>query len=428
MTATASAMTKSQFSDRAKRGEKGRLRRPFILLGSTRSSLPRSKASSQRSISGFYCASRPACAAAAFHLLNRRKKARRAARTLCNTSPSSAMDYVAAHLWSILTVSSCVGLVVLALAAWLVRGDLVKIAKVLAQVRPILWSGWCLFYLIRWRLRFVVHNVLVGTTLGVLLVSSSYVVIEICLTIARLILDEEPRRPKLATHQMASSVAAALDHTQHLPRPPLWIEFVLLTLALLIVQHHITEWRSRKRAISLPIVIELLLLRFVQLRNPLSGRCGPQEKAAFLENLFGNVRKLFGREKGHGISFSLMEPNAAGELVITFVHPSTAPIAGTFKLNKGEGAAGIAYLAQAGIYVPSTRHQIGINVETNTTVEKAYKPDQGSNPFRSVLCTPVVGAEGVLGVLNIAAERRSAFAQLDFGLAKATAALISVIN
>jgi hypothetical protein len=300
--------------------------------------------------------------------------------------------------------------VVAAVIAWLVRDEL-------SQIAGLLWTVWCFVFIIRWKLRFLLRNFLVQTTLGVLLVTGFYLVIELGVAFLRHV--------GIAPWDWGNGHRLILF--SELPAPPLSIEVVLLVLAFLIARHRWHEWKISRRQSKLPPALQKLLVEFDEFRK-VSPKPDPAKKKAFLEVVLKRFKGVLdvGSKKGMVISLMEIPSGGDGKLTITFVHPAGSPIDADLKLAVGQGGAGKAYEKKVSIYIPSVRHVVGINVATKRSEGVRYEPSQNKDPFRSILSVPVVASDEVIAVVTFSARKRSAFYPEDFEIASLAATLVSM--
>jgi hypothetical protein len=271
-----------------------------------------------------------------------------------------------------------------------------------------LWGVRCWIYSIEFKLGVASRNRFVNSALGLLLAVSFWVVIEALLTTLRVL------------------PSARIDwlpiHTPH------WVEVSGFILSLLMVRHHWSEWKRRRLNADMPQTTEFLLRALDRSRLSAGSGWTADSRKAFLEILMAKMKAVLERDNRRKIAFSLMERDDAGALVIVFVHPTAAPFEGNFRLAVNEGAAGAAYRRGNTMYVPSTRHLMTIDLETNETLGQCYRPDRPGCPYRCVLCVPVIGAKGVVAVLNISSTKKSSFGLFEFGVGRLMAAMMAMLG
>lgn len=269
------------------------------------------------------------------------------------------------------------------------------------QYGPLLWLLWCTLVTWTWRVQFKSRNRFVRSALLVLMVISFWPVAEAGLTLL---------------HHVGILTKEAIEL-------PLWVEVGSLVLAGSIASHHYRELKTRNRELEIPKRLDKVLRSCgAFLKN---GAPTTQNKVQYFEDLMKEFKALLESHSKRTIILSLMEKNSDDQLATIFVHPSNAPLntAQKFALNKS--AAGTAYKSKVGIYVPSTRHLGAINSETFELVGPVYEPST-NEPFRSLLCVPVLVNAGVIFVLNVASDRPRGFSPIDFDIANLATVFIAV--
>jgi hypothetical protein len=289
-------------------------------------------------------------------------------------------------------------------------------------VGGILWGIRCWLYTMRWKLKIWSLHKAFNTVIGVLLVASIWVIIEIVLTALRVLTE-----PDVLDNPNRLSALRPLRVIPHF-HPPMWMELVLLILAIVMVWHHWSEWKLRKQNFEMPRITAKLLLELDKARSPGSNLCTPEAEQIFLDSLMTEMKKRLGATDKKRVEFSLMALNRQEELVTLFVHPYGGSLKGNMVLKREEGGAGTAYKTKSAIYIPSTKHRMGINVDTNKTMGPIYKPDPTPTPVRCLFCVPIFSNGGVVAVLNIVSTKRSAFSAMQLDIGRLIAAIISTIG
>jgi hypothetical protein len=331
---------------------------------------------------------------------------------------SLARVFFASHLWWPVLMVLVVVVIFAIVVAWIGRSELKKILRRLSKIGEILWSIWCFLFIIRWKFQFATRNFFIGTTLGALAFASFYLVIEMGITVVHG-LGVTWQRP-------GGCYGAIFD----LPALPLWFEAVLLFFAVLLFKHHLHEANLSRKQWELSPALERLLVKLDEFlkteQNP-----SKLKKKAFLRVAMTAIKDVLeGKDKKRGLAISLLEiPEEGGQkLVITFVHPEEdSGVDDTLELNVGEGGGGKAYKDKAPIYIPSVRHLIGINVATKESDDDVtFKKANKEEPFRSILCVPVMVKGEPIAVLTFSSLKRSAFQPEDFGIASLAATFVAM--
>jgi GAF domain-containing protein len=169
-------------------------------------------------------------------------------------------------------------------------------------------------------------------------------------------------------------------------------------------------------------------------------RQGEARKAAaekaretFLEEMMTRIKAVLEVASKRRIALSLMRLDG-DDLVIKFVCPKyDKDLDSNLKLRLGQGGAGVAYRDGIPVYIPSTHHLVGINLKTSAPTGETYKAatekkEDKKEAYRSLLCVPVFGGNGIVGVLNVSSSKRASFYPLDFKIAKLAAALVSIVS
>jgi hypothetical protein len=276
-----------------------------------------------------------------------------------------------------------------------------------------LWKAWCWIYIIPWRMWFRLRHAAVQTLILIITAVSFFVVGESSLVLLH--------HQELAKHVPWISEAAL----ERLPHLPLWADISAVGLAILLSWHHVREWKAGQRKEQLPQALEELLRRFGQSekKTPLLGK---KEKEVLFESLMTDFRKVLELRRKKKISASLMEETSGGELGVTFTHQgdSNDKFNKNLSLEKGQGGAGIAYAGPISVYIPSVRHLVAIDAQTIKPVG-LYERQEPKEPFRSLLCIPVLGKAKVVAVLTFASRKRNAFSPADYQIMRLAAVFVS---
>lgn len=296
-----------------------------------------------------------------------------------------------------------------------------RLRETLTAVGAALWAAWCWGYILRWKIKSWSLHKAFNSVLGVLMIASIYFVIETSIAIMRFLADadrvDSKGRPLPPNFWV-------LPHI-HLP---LWVELILLLLALFMVWHYWTDWRQRSQNREMPRVARNLLVRLDQARTPGKNTCSRSARTVFLEELMARMKERISADDKREVWLSLMEETQNGNLAVTFVHPNDHEKKGNLGLRLNEGGAGVAFSTKSVIYIPSTKHRMGINVDTLKPIGLIFKPDPASSALRCLLCVPVIIQGKVVAILNVACNRPSAFNPFQLDLGQFTAAMVMTIG
>lgn len=267
--------------------------------------------------------------------------------------------------------------------------------------RSFVWFQWCILYTWVWRGQFKMRHFLARSGLSVLFVLSAIVVAEGALDLLK--------------------VPALIIYT-HIP---LWIDPIALIIAVFLAVNHFHEWRLARREMEVPRILEGVL---VKCRSCFQANLllVPDEQTKYVCILMDEFKALLETKAKGRITLALMKATNGGRLSTIHTSPATSPVNRELKFAKGQGAAGKAYQENTMIYVPSTRHRVGITVETFRPVGLTYILSGTEGTFRSLLCVPVVPSPTVFLVINVLSGKRRAFSPLDFDIAQLAAAFIRI--
>ena len=161
---------------------------------------------------------------------------------------------------------------------------------------------------------------------------------------------------------------------------------------------------------------------------------------------FSNAIQTIFKERGIVVNVCVMEQQPHDHSLRAEFDSSDGRDFGTgFILPTGKGAAGVALSTKKTIYVPNVayEHAVLVASHTNKVIPRVYYP--GANPYKSILCSPIVfpalsgktlaggDAEGTVsasnltGVLNLSSDRSSAFSESDFAVARIGAAILALM-
>ncbi|MBL8269063.1 hypothetical protein [Steroidobacter sp.] len=134
--------------------------------------------------------------------------------------------------------------VILALLALLIRwlapheckAILKKLAGVISELGLLFWIVWCALYAARWRIRDFFRTWFGRTAAGVITLGSFYILLDVTGGVIR--------------HLSVPEIAAEIPE---LPALNLWLEGLLIALAVLVLRHHMLELRIQKRSAEAPI-------------------------------------------------------------------------------------------------------------------------------------------------------------------------------
>lgn len=333
-------------------------------------------------------------------------------------------------------------LVALMWMVWCVRGELRgvwndsehKLSEVLAGIGELMLLLWCWLYAIRWRLRFVSRNAIGQTFLGIAIVGSFYVVLEMFIDLVReayqtSIPDDEP-----GTAGSQQAILMWLDklraHVPKLPTMPMWVHFLLVIFSLVVLYHHLRGWKLSRREAQVPIKLKRLIERC----RPLLGKTTltPDESEKLFDAVMKDIESLLRTEqkkKRFQMSLSTMSP-AGDQIHVIHRYPrdrNTQCRVGTEKGLSLKSAAGRCFDLRAAVYVPSTRHLGGINLSDYRAIGLVYerKGPQVTQCSNALMCVPVFRGALVAAVLSISSNRHNAFAPLDFSIADLAATLLA---
>jgi hypothetical protein len=286
----------------------------------------------------------------------------------------------------------------------------------LSQCFVALWTAWCFLVTIWWKIKFVLRSFFAQSALFVLLIASSYVVLELAVASLRHVgaIPSEGRAGRLLT---------LLSEAPSLPMP---IDAILLLIAALIVRHHWKEWKISRRQSAVPRVVEELLLEFDQFRK--QAPITVDMRLEFIGRTFERFKMLLDTRSKRNVAMSLMDAASgqAGHLGVALFKPDDAEFDRALQLPVGAGGAGKAYKDGVPIYIPSVRHLVGINCDTLESLGITYRPGSNAESFSSLLSVPVLVGNSSVAVVVFASKQRSAFDPEDFEIASLAAALASM--
>lgn len=312
-------------------------------------------------------------------------------------------------------ILAAAALVVTSLALYLALAKSVDAQQFRSSLRETfgaLWKTWCWFYIIPWRLWYRVRNALAQTLIVIVTLVSFFVVAESSLVLLhhKEVLKYVPRLSQIDAKFLEL---------------PLWADVLALVLAAVLSWHHVSEWKSERRKEELPEAISKLLRPFGRPAKTISSMTD-DEKQVLFDSLIKAFRKVLELRRKWTISASLMEEKIPGKLSVTLVHEADS----RDKLNKalvldvGTGGAGLAYKGPVAVYIPSVTHLVGIDAETVVPVGLYHRSDP-PEPFRSVLCIPVVGQSKVVAVLTFTSRKRNAFGPSDYQIMRLAAGFVA---
>jgi hypothetical protein len=319
-----------------------------------------------------------------------------------------------------------------------------EIGKFFFQLAGILWTLWGLGFALRWRLQFAVRYTLFASATFVLLVSSFYLCAELAETLAHGFKAELPTLYARLDAFLCSNVPALHEwlstfEMPHIREIPFSLDIVLFVLALVLARHHLHGFRESLRREALAPALEQLFLEFDKFRKAHPTPDRPQ-KDTFLETLTKEMKEVLDKESKRDVAFSLMEKEKGlvddekGNKVevellkITFL-PKDSPLNKTFTLRIGEGGAGKAYERKVGIYIPSVRHRIGIDLDHQRSVGVTYQKSPDKKKFGSILSVPVLvnSRTDAIAVVSVSSRKRKAFWHADFDVVRLMASIISTL-
>jgi hypothetical protein len=277
-----------------------------------------------------------------------------------------------------------------------------------------LWKAWCWIYIIPWRLWYRLRHtaaqtfILIITAISFLVVGESFLM--------------------LLHHQELAKYIPGISEEilKRLPHLSLWVDGPALLLAVFLSLHHLSEWKAGQRKEKLPRAVEDILLKVRRYEKKIS-LLDDTEKKQFFEFLIKNFRNVLELRRRKRISVSLMEENG-GTLGVTYTHESGPDNRFNLKLSlkQNQGGAGISYAGPASVYIPSVFHLVAINAETIKPVG-VFERTEPKEPFRSLLCIPVLGKAKVVGVLTFGSRKRNAFTPADYQIMRLAASFVSFL-
>lgn len=316
---------------------------------------------------------------------------------------------------------------------------LAEISKVFFQLGSTLWRIWGLLFALRWRAQFSIRYLFASTTLGILLLGAFYLCVELLFSIVngfRSALPDLYARMDIAFSSKLPSLHEWLKkiNMPHIPEIPFKVEIVLLFLAVLTFRHHLREFSASRRRESIPPALEELFLEFDKFRKTTP----TPSKESFLETLLKKIKEVLDKKNARDIHFSVIEeeevvdsrgvPKKTGILQITFL-PAGSPLDKSLRFPRGLGGAGKAYDQKVAIYIPSVRHQIGIDLDNEQSVGVTYIKGAGTRKLGSILSVPILAnaKQDAVAVIAVSSNRRNGFYPEDFEIVRLAAAIISTL-
>jgi hypothetical protein len=140
------------------------------------------------------------------------------------------------------------------------------IGKFLFSLWSLVWIVWCHIFAARWKIRFYSRYAFVRFTLGALLVGSFYVIAELTLALAHRVVAAIPEigatihelavaHPKFAnvTQAIIRAYPKLITSILHIHELPLWIDILLVILAVMVSVHHFREFKISLRQKETPV-------------------------------------------------------------------------------------------------------------------------------------------------------------------------------
>jgi hypothetical protein len=330
--------------------------------------------------------------------------------------------------------------------AIILSGFLSTIGKLFSQLGQSLWAIWGLGFALRWRFQFAIRYLFARTTLGVLALSTLYLLAELGVALVR---GFKRELPEMYTHLIAPlsshypAVHAWLNNIQmpHIHEIPFKLDIVLFILAWLMFRHHRQEFFASMRREAVPPALEEVFLEFDKFRdNPTPDST---TKENFLEILMRKLKDVLDDKAKHktkrDVAFALFEEEKVtdakgtttktGNLAISFL-PDKSPLDKGLKIPIGKGGAGKAFEAKVAIYIPSVRHRIGIDLDNKKSVGLIYFAHKNpQHRARSILSVPVLvnSKKDVIAVVAVSSEQRKTFRDADFEIVRLAASIVSTL-
>ncbi|MGH9313732.1 MAG: hypothetical protein ACRD1S_11115 [Vicinamibacterales bacterium] len=294
----------------------------------------------------------------------------------------------------------------------------------------LVWLIWCWVQAMYWRLRFGLQTVFGQTAAGVLLAGSFYVLLELFVTLVRF-LRAEGHVDKADSEGVVARTLALLPAVE---APPIWVEAMLLALAVLVFLHHWHEWKLRRREAATPSALAGLIDKCKPLLHSGASSTDSDKQKLFETTMeaittllrIGRTGRWFRKDQDICISITALDHADTTKLAVICVFPTTTPLIDkNAKLSTTQSAAGKSYEKKVPIYVPSTRHLGGINMKTYRTVGLIFEDVAATDPGPSLMCVPVLKDSNVTAVINVSSSKRNAFGPLDFGIVSIAAAVLA---
>jgi hypothetical protein len=332
-----------------------------------------------------------------------------------------------------------------------------SIGKLFFQLAQAVWRLWGLMFALRWRFQFAIRNIFARTTLGVLAVSAFYLFAELMLALPEGLKHELPEMYGQVNSWSSSRFPSAHAwlstlKVPHIKEVPFKAELILLVLAVLMFRHHLREFAASMRREAVPPALEEVFLEFDKFRDIASP--DSVAKNNFLEILMKKLKDVLDeKDKAlvyripgvkrithkRDVAFSLFEEEAAvddkgiarktGNLAISFL-PANSPLDQSVRIPIGQGGAGKAFQAKVAIYIPSVRHLIGIDMDSEKSVGLTYFPHKHANyKARSILSVPVLvnSKQDAIAVIAVSSRKRKTFWDADFEIVRLAASIISAL-
>jgi len=295
----------------------------------------------------------------------------------------------------------------------------------LLEIGGLFWNAWCIWALIRWRLRSLLRKKYVRTALAVGLGGSFWVFLHAGVLLwGQLAGHRESDIGEQATPGTFAGIITALSHAV----PPLWLEGVLVVLSGLIVWHQVHEWRLREREMILPREL-----------GDLVSECSPylkatkltdEQKSQFFQVSMERISNTLKTNRKEELAISLMTPTgASAALRVQHIYPAgTTLIDKNVELPTGQGAAGKA-MEIGTVYVPSVAHRGGINALTEQSVGLVFRlSDTQKKAKGSLICSRVQANAAARAVISVSTGKRDAFEPLDIEIVKVGAIVLGGVE
>lgn len=216
-------------------------------------------------------------------------------------------------------------------------------------------------------------------------------------------------------------------------------EILLLVPAAYLLYHSIRQLFELRRRPELIHRVNGLVRDLAALRFATPG-AEKRDLDEFITRVLVGFRAVF--KDIPGLYLNVMLPDADdGLLAIRYQIPSESRYDASLRLKPGEGAAGLSYAEAALVYVPHIRFCHGVLIskgrpsdqqgwrsfiqdEMDYTLAKSVYVQAQLEPYKAILCAPVVGGSRVVGVLNLDVDRGNRFSESEIQIAEVAATFL----